>query len=95
MRDYELALIVNPNVEKEGVTVAVEKVSGYIGAVNGEVASVDVWGRRVLAYAIDNYREGTYVLLRAKLPPTSLIELERNLKLSEEIIRYLLVKKES
>jgi small subunit ribosomal protein S6 len=94
MRDYELALIVNPNVEKEGVTAAVEKVSGYIGDVNGEVASVDVWGRRVLAYAIDNYREGTYVLLRAKMPPASLIELERNLKLSEEIIRYLLVKTE-
>ena len=95
MRDYELALIVSPNIETEGVTTVVEKVSGMVGAINGEVASVDVWGRRALAYTIDNHREGTYVLLQAKMPPAGITELERNLKLSEEIIRYLLVKVES
>lgn len=95
MRDYELAIIVSPNIESEGVTAAVEKVSGMVGAINGKVTSVDVWGRRALAYAIDNHREGTYVLLQANMPPAGLTELERNLKLSEEIIRYLLVKVES
>ena len=95
MRDYELALIVSPNIETEGVTEVVEKISGYVGAINGEVASVDVWGRRALAYAINNHREGTYVLLKTKMPPTSITELERNLKLSEEIIRYMLVKSDS
>lgn len=94
MRDYELAIIVSPNIETEGVTAVVEKVSELIGAINGKVTSVDVWGRRALAYAIDNHREGTYVLLQANMPPAGLIELERNLKLSEEIIRYLLVKVE-
>jgi len=58
------------------------------------VASVDVWGRKSLAYPINNHREGTYVLLLANMPPASLGELERNLKLSEEVIRYLLVKAE-
>jgi small subunit ribosomal protein S6 len=95
MRDYELALIVTPNIETEGVTTVVEKVSGMVGSINGEVASVDVWGRRALAYAINNHREGTYVLFQAKMPPAGITELERNLKLSEEIIRYLLVKIES
>ena len=95
MRDYELAFIVSPNIEGEGVTAVVEKVSGFIGAINGEVASVDVWGRRALAYAINNHREGTYILLKTKMPPASLLELERNLKLSEEVIRYLLVKAEN
>ena len=94
MRDYELAIIVSPNIETEGVTTVVEKVSELIGAINGKVTSVDVWGRRALAYAIDNHREGTYVLLQANIPPAGLTELERNLKLSEEIIRYLLVKVE-
>ena len=94
MRDYELAIIVSPNIETEGVTAVVEKVSELIGAINGKVTSVDVWGRRALAYAIDNHREGTYVLLQANMPPAGLTELERNLKLSEEIIRYLLVKVE-
>ena len=95
MRDYELAFIIKPTVEGEDVTGIVERVSEYVGAVNGEVASVDVWGRRDLAYAINNYREGTYVLLQTKMPPASVVELERNLKLSEDIIRYLLVKVES
>jgi small subunit ribosomal protein S6 len=62
---------------------------------SGEVTSVDVWGRRTLAYPIKNHREGIYVLLQAKITPSAIIELERNLKLSEEIIRYLLVKTEN
>ena len=94
MRDYELAFIIQPTVDDEGVTGVVEKVTQFVQTVSGEVTSVDVWGRRKLAYPIDNHREGVYVLLQAKLPPASLIELERNLKLSEEIIRYLLVKAE-
>ena len=92
MRDYELAFIVQPNLADEGVTEVVDKVSRYVKAVDGEVASVDVWGRRTLAYPIDRHREGTYILLRAKMSPSSIAELERNLKLSEEIIRYLLIK---
>jgi len=92
MRDYELAFIVMPNVDDKGVTAVVDKVTQFVKAVQGEVTSVDVWGRRTLAYAINNHREGIYVLFQAKMLPASLNELERNLKLSEEIIRYLLVK---
>ncbi len=95
MRNYELAIIVSPNIEAEGVTAIVEKVSGHIGAINGEVTSIDVWGRRSLAYAINNHREGTYVLLKVEMLPASIVELERNLKLTEEVIRYLLVNPES
>jgi ribosomal protein S6 len=59
------------------------------------VTSVDVWGRKRLAYPINNYRDGTYVLLNTKMPPASLVDLERDLKLSEDVIRYLLVKVEN
>ena len=45
MRDYELAFIIEPNIDKEGATDVVEKVSGFVEAANGSVASVDVWGR--------------------------------------------------
>lgn len=95
MRDYDLAFIVSPNIESEGVTNVVDKVSQIVKAINGEVTSVDVWGRRALAYAIDNYREGVYVLLKAKMPPASITELERELKLTEEVIRYMLIKVDS
>ncbi len=94
MRQYELAYIIRPDVDDEGVTGIVDSVSQNVKTVNGEVTSVDVWGRRALAYPIDNHREGTYVLLQAQMPPSGLSDLERTLKLSEEIIRYLLVKVE-
>jgi small subunit ribosomal protein S6 len=95
MRDYELAFIIRPNVDEDGVKVIVEKVSQFVKSSNGEVASIDVWGRRTLAYPIHNHREGTYVLFQAKMLPSAISEVERNLKLSEEIIRYLLVKVEN
>lgn len=95
MRDYELAFIVEPNTDDEGVTSVVEKVSQFVQTGDGTVTSVDVWGRRKLAYPINNHREGTYVLMQTKMLPSLLIDLERNLKLSEEIIRYLLVKIEN
>ena len=94
MRDYELAFIIQPNIDQEGVTGVVEKVSQFVQAGDGSVTSVDVWGRKTLAYPINNQKEGIYVLLKANMLPASLGELERNLKLSEEIIRYLLVKNE-
>ena len=95
MRNYELAFIISPNVDDEGATNVVEKVSGFVKAINGEVASVDVWGRRPLAYPINNHREGTYVRLETKMSPSSIGQLERNLKLSEEVIRYLLINADS
>jgi small subunit ribosomal protein S6 len=95
MRDYELAFIVEPNTDDEGVTSVVEKVSQLVQTGDGTVTSVDVWGRRTLAYPINNHRDGTYVLMQTKMLPSFLVDLERNLKLSEEIIRYLLVKIEN
>ena len=95
MRNYELAFIISPNVDDEGATNVIEKVSGFVKAIEGEVASVDVWGRRPLAYPINNHREGTYVRLETKMSPSSIGQLERNLKLSEEVIRYLLINADS
>lgn len=95
MRNYELAFIIEPNIDNEGATSVVDKVSQFVKAVNGEVASVDVWGRRKLGYPINNYREGTYVILQLKMSPSAIVNLERDLKLSEEIIRYLLIKVDS
>lgn len=95
MRNYELAFIISPDNDDEGATTVVEKVSDFVKAIDGEVASVDVWGRRTLAYPINDHREGTYVRLETKMPPASIEELERNLKLSEDVIRYLLINMDS
>ena len=94
MRNYELGFVIHPEVEQSDVTQAVDKVGQYVLAGGGEVTSVDVYGRRVLAYPIRKQKEGTYVFLHAQLDPQAIQELERNLKLDEEILRYLLIRLE-
>lgn len=94
MRNYELTFIIAPDVEDQDVQAVVEKVGRWVEADGGEVTSVDLWGRRKLAYPIRDYSEGTYVLLNVQLEPTALDELERNLKLDMSLIRYLLVRVE-
>ncbi len=92
MRDYELVFIIAPVVEDENVQAVVDRVTGWIEADEGTVTKVDLWGRRKLAYPIQDFSEGTYVLLNAQLKPAALNELERNMKLNTFIIRYLLVR---
>ena len=94
MRQYELGLVLHPEVEQSDVTEAVDKVGQFIEADGGEVTSVDVWGRRALAYPIRKQTEGTYVFLQAQLDPEAILELERNLKLNEEVLRYLLLRQD-
>ncbi len=94
MRNYEFTFIAPPDVEDEGLASVTEKVSQFITEGGGQVTSVNHWGRRRLAYPIRNQKEGYYVLMQVQLDPKSLTELERKLKLTEEVIRYLLVRVE-
>lgn len=95
MRDYELAFIIRPAIDDEGVTGVVEGVSDMVKSLDGEVTSVDVWGRRTLAYPLGDHREGIYVVLQVQMPSSAPPELERNLKLNEDIIRVMLLKVEN
>ena len=70
------------------------KVKAVITRADGVINSTELWGRRRLAYPIQNFREGNYMLTQFSFEPGSARELETNLKTSEEIIRYLLVKRE-
>ena len=92
MRDYELIFILSPEVDEERVPATVERVSKLITDKGGAIEGVDHWGRRRLAYPIRRFVEGNYVSTRLKLSPTKTTELEASLKLTEEIIRYLLVR---
>jgi len=94
MRAYELAFILRPSLEGDSLTACVEWLKEQVQAQSGEVTKVDEWGRRKLAYPISNFQEGYYVLLQANMPPHSLRELEPSLKLSEDVIRYMIIKTE-
>ena len=92
MRNYELIFIIAPTVADEDVPAEMDKVGDWIKAGEGEVAKVERWGRRQLAYPIQKFSEGTYVLMNVRLKPVALDELERSMQLDFNIIRYLLVR---
>jgi small subunit ribosomal protein S6 len=94
MRDYELVAIINPEVDEEGVSKIVEKVSQSIDSRGGVVEDIKKWGKRKLAYPIRKFMEADYVLARFKLTPKSVKELEGEISASADILRYLVVKVE-
>ena len=92
MRDYELVLIIDPEIPEEDVPSAIDKVSQFITGRGGSVASVNRWGRRKLAYAIQRHLEGNYVVTQFQLDPDQVASLEASLGLAEEVIRHLVVR---
>lgn len=94
MREYELTFVLRPNMDEEGFAAATEKVSGYVKAAGGEVTRTDVWGRRRLAYPIRRFTEGYYVFMLLQMDANGLAELDRSLRLNEDVIRHLVVRKE-
>ncbi|MCH7836464.1 MAG: 30S ribosomal protein S6 [Chloroflexi bacterium] len=94
MREYELVMIVSPEVEDEAVQSTIERVQQFIAEQGGQVKEVTPWGRRRLAYPIDRHLEGSYVLAQLSLDPQRLKALEENLTQAEDVIRHLVVKLE-
>ena len=92
MRGYELVLIINPEILEEDLPTAIEKVSQFITGRGGEVANVNRWGRRKLAYPIQRHMEGNYVVTQFRLDPDQIAGLEASLGLAEEVIRHLVVR---
>ena len=90
MRTYDIVLITQPDLDEASVTALVDKVKTWLGEANAVVESVDIWGKRRLAYTIKKHREGIYILFKAQMPPTFCTTLERNLRLTESVIRFLI-----
>ena len=89
---YELVYIVRPDTDEKGLETTVETVGRYITDKGGVISEVEQWGKRKLAYPIKQHGEGHYVLTRFQLSPEQNKELETNLKISEDVIRHLLIK---
>jgi len=92
LRTYELMMIAEPELDEEGVAAVTERVQQVITNNGGEVIKVKQMGRRKLAYPIQRRREGHYVLIHANMERETITELERNLRLSEDVFRHLLVR---
>ncbi|MDO4732727.1 MAG: 30S ribosomal protein S6 [Bacillota bacterium] len=92
MREYEVMYIIKPNFEDDKYAELIEKYNALIQNNGGEIISTEPWGKKRLSYEIEKLREGYYVLTRFNAGPELPQELERNFKIADEIMRYLIVK---
>lgn len=90
MREYELVVIVQPDLDDTALKDVVEKVKSWITEAGGTIVKVDFWGKKKLAYIIRKQKEGHYVLIRAQMDPAYGATLERNLRFTEPVMRFLL-----
>ena len=93
-RDYELGFILNPEVNEEQTSAILERIEKIVKNYDGQVVKVNQWGRRRLAYPIEHHRDGYYVFIDMILTPETVLELDRTLKVSEEVMRHLVKKRD-
>ncbi|HEX5440889.1 MAG TPA: 30S ribosomal protein S6 [Ktedonobacterales bacterium] len=89
-RDYELGLIINPDVGEEQARAIVERVSQSIINNGGQVVRVNAWGRRRMMYPIQHHRDGLYYFFDLIMPTVAVVEIERGLRVNEDVIRHLM-----
>jgi len=94
MRRYELMLVIRPDVADDKSQALVDRTTRGISAAGGQIVKVAPWGRRRLAYQIDRYREGSYHIILFESPGESILEMERGLLITEEVLRHLVTRVE-
>lgn len=87
MHPYELMVILDPSIDERTVAPSMEKFLGVVREAGGEVENIDFWGKRRLAYEINKHSEGIYVVVNFTSTPDATKELERQLGLSEAVMR--------
>jgi small subunit ribosomal protein S6 len=95
MNQYEALYIIVPTLDEESTKASVAKFKEIVESNGGEVTAIDEWGKKRLAYPIDYKTEGYYVLMSFSCAPEFPKELERNFKIDETILRYLVTRKEA
>ena len=92
LHDYELVFIISPEVADESLENTINGISQFITAKDGVISDVEQWGKKKLAYPVEHFLEGNYVLARFRMSPKWCKELEANLKISEDVLRHLLIR---
>ncbi|MCR5624541.1 MAG: 30S ribosomal protein S6 [Lachnospiraceae bacterium] len=95
MNNYELALVVDAKIEEEVRNKTVERAQHYIRKYNGEITEVEEWGKKRLAYEIDHKREGFYYFIKFNAPADTPAELETEMRIMDNVLRYLVVRQEA
>jgi len=94
MNKYESVIIINPSVEEEGMKALIQKFTDLINK-NGKVEKVDELGKKKLAYEVKKNKEGYYVVFYFDAEPQSIAELERNYRITDEVIKFIVIRNEN
>ncbi len=92
MRIYEELFIARPDATEEEIDHLIEQMSGVITNAGGAVNKVDKWGKRRLAYRVDKYREGEYILIEFQAGAQTVHEFERRLRVNDAVIKFMTVR---
>lgn len=92
MRNYECLFIVNPNFDGDGISTVIEKVTGYVKEADADVANIQHWGKRRLAYQIEKQQYGNYVLMHLNGEAPRITDLQRSLELDDSVLAYMTVR---
>ena len=96
MREYEVTIIVSPELEDSARTALIDRVAGWLTPdEGGDAPAINHWGQRRLAYPIRNKRDGYYVFYEVKMLPQRMHQVERDILYEEDILRHLVVRKDS
>jgi small subunit ribosomal protein S6 len=87
-------LVLRPDAPDDQVQAVIDRVTRSIAAAEGQIVKVSPWGRRRLAYAIGQQREGSYFIIQFDAPGAAVLELERGLNITEEVMRHLVTRVE-
>ncbi len=92
MRIYEELFIVKPDATEEEVDQLIEQMKTIVTSAGGTIDKAEKWGKRRLAYRVDKYKEGSYVLFQFNSGPDAVKEFERRLRVSDSVIKFLTVR---
>ena len=92
MNKYESVIIINPSVEEEAMKALIQKFADLINT-DGKVEAINEMGKRKLAYEINKKKEGLYVVYDFEAKPELIAELERNYRIADDIMKYIVIKK--
>jgi len=95
MSKYELVVVVNAKVEDDERAATIEKVKEYIARYGGTVTDIDEWGKKRLAYEIQKMREGFYYFIHFESETSAPAEVEKHIRIMENVLRYLCVKQDA
>ncbi len=94
MNKYELAVVVSAKVEDEVRLATIEQVKEYVTRFGGTITNVDEWGKKKLAYEIQKMKEGFFYFIKFESDANAPAEIEKNIRIMENVIRYLVVREE-